>query len=284
VISFFDSAYPPTPAQAAAAKARGVTAWAFYAGGPGALNVWSFADVLVLKHAGIASVLPIWVPLLDLTTDPAGDARTFVGLLRQGYGVAGAGCLDTEASMRGNPNLQGYVDGFLAEMRSLGYTPVLYGGADYLPPGVALWLPKPGGGTLPPGGALQTSGAVLEGLSVDFDSADDGFPFATFIGTPFPAHPFPPTNTPQEAIMGLPTGCTDQGAVRCQIRQWWDTYRTDTMSAGDQAFWLELFYRPANEPMLGIPGMAGDPDLLLAGIVDNARSQGVLRPAFAGAV
>jgi len=120
---------------------------------------------------------------------------------------------------------------------------------------------------------------MLAELEVDYDLAGYAFPFARFI----PAPSAGPT-IPQEVIMGLPTGCTDQGAVRCQIRQWWDTYRTDAMSAGDQAFWVELFYRLPTDPMLGIAGMAGDPDLLLAGIVDNARAQGVLRPAFAGAV
>jgi len=95
-----------------------------------------------------------------------------------------------------------------------------------------------------------------------------------------PTPPVVPNTIPQEVIMGIPSGCTDQGAVRCQIREWWDTYRDDPMSVADQDFWLTLFYRPPNEPMLGIPGMAGDPDLLLAGIVDNARAQNGLRPEY----
>jgi len=279
VIQFLDSAYPPTPAQAAAAKSSGVTAWAFYAGGPGAFNVWSFGDMAVLRDAPIEKVLPIWVPLLDLSGDPVDDADTLAGLLRDGYEVGGAACLDTEASMRGNPRLVPYVDAWVARIRSRGHTPVIYTGGDYWPPGCAPWLPGQPPGNCPPNGAVQYNSGMLAELEVDYDLAGYAFPFARFI----PAPSAGPT-IPQEVIMGLPTGCTDQGAVRCQIRQWWDTYRTDPMTPADQNFWAELFNRPADEPMLGIPGMAGDPDLLLAGIVDNAKTKGVLRPAFAGAV
>lgn len=45
----FDSAYPPSPAQIAAAKAAGITAWSGYFAGPGILNGWSeqnFHDVM----------------------------------------------------------------------------------------------------------------------------------------------------------------------------------------------------------------------------------------------
>lgn len=45
----YDSAYPPSPAQIAAAKAAGITAWSGYFAGPGILNGWSeqnFHDVM----------------------------------------------------------------------------------------------------------------------------------------------------------------------------------------------------------------------------------------------
>lgn len=279
MIQFLDSAYRPTPAQAALAVSRGFQAWAFYAGGPGALHVWSFADMEVLKAAGIMRTLPIWVPALDLSGDPVDDAKTLAGAMRDGYGIQGAACLDTEASMRGNPRLKSYVNAWVAKIQMFGHTPVVYTGGLYLPPGCTPWVAGGNPGACLPDGAVQYDSGTLAELEVDLDLAGELFPFARFIPAPS-AGP----KIPQEVIMGLPTGCTDQGAVRCQIRQWWDTYRTDAMTAADQDFWLQLFYRPANQPMLGIPGMAGDPDLLLAAIVDNAKTTGALRPQFAGAV
>lgn len=279
MIPFLDSAFPPTLAQARLAVARGTKAWAFYAGGPGAFHVWSFGNMAVLREAPIEKVLPIWVPLLDLSGDPVDDADTLAGLLRDGYEVEGAACLDTEASMRGNPRLVPYVAAWAARIRSLGHTPVIYTGGDYWPEGCALWHPGQSASTVQPDSAVQYASGMLAELEVDFDVAGYAFPFARFI----PAPSTGPT-IPQEVIMGLPTGCTDQGAVRCQIRQWWDTYRTDPMTPADQGLWVDVFYRSPAETVAGLPGVGGDPDLLLAGIVDNATSTGVLRPQFAGAV
>ncbi len=94
--------------------------------------------------------------------------------------------------------------------------------------------------------------------------------------------PAPPAPTPE--VWMIPTGCTDDGAVRAQIREWWDTYRTDLMSEGDQQVFLNFFHMPPTQQAWGISGYGGSPDLLLAGIVDDARTKGVLRPQFAGAV
>lgn len=191
---FVDSAEAPTLAQVQAALSQGITAWAFYLAGPGALHNWSDAEVDVLRQGGMTLGLPIFVPALDLSGDPVADATAFAGAIRAA-GVGPVGALDTEASMRGNPNLVSYVDAFLAQLRALGITPVVYAGGSYVPSGVAAWWIKPGGGTLPPGTAAQTSSGSIYGLSVDYDSADDAFPFASL-------HPAPPPSAPDAYTIG----------------------------------------------------------------------------------
>lgn len=51
----FDSAYPPTPAQIAAAKAAGIDAWLGYFAGPNILNGWSEADFQAVMNGGLAT-------------------------------------------------------------------------------------------------------------------------------------------------------------------------------------------------------------------------------------
>ena len=97
---------------------------------------------------------------------------------------------------------------------------------------------------------------------------------------PAPSAPLAPTTE----VWMIPTGCTDDGAVRAQIREWWDTFRTDLMTEADQQVFLNFFHMPPTQQAWGISGYGGSPDLLLAGIVDDARTKNVLRPAFAGAV
>ena len=188
MIRFVDSAYAPSVSQVKAALSQGITAWAFYLAGPGALHNWTNAEVDVLRQGGMTLGLPIFVPALDLSGDPAADAAAFAAAIR-GAGVSGAGALDTEASMRGNPNLVSYVYRFVTHLRSEGFTPVVYGGGDYVPAGIAGWWIKPGGGTLPPGTAAQTSSGAIAGLPVDYDSADDAFPLATLSPPPPPPPP-----------------------------------------------------------------------------------------------
>jgi hypothetical protein len=48
-----DSAYPPTPAQIAAAKAAGYTSWSGYFAGPNILNGWSEADFANVMSGGM---------------------------------------------------------------------------------------------------------------------------------------------------------------------------------------------------------------------------------------
>src|SRR6185437_8443399 len=98
---------------------------------------------------------------------------------------------------------------------------------------------------------------------------------------PAPSPPYVPTNNPVPSggVFMIPTGCTDTGAVQAQIREWWDTYRTDAMTVAEANLFQLVFYEPASSN-----GYAGNPSLLLAGIVDDAQSKGKLRPQFAGAV
>ena len=194
MIRFVDSAYAPSVSQVKAALSQGIDAWAFYLAGPGALHNWSNAEVDVLRQGGMHLGLPIFVPALDLSGDPAADATAFAGAIRAA-GVGPVGALDTEASMRGNPNLVSYVNGFTSQLGDEGVTPVVYGGGNYVPAGVAGWWIKPGGGTLPPGTAAQTSSGSIYGLSVDYDSADDAFPFASL-------HPAPPPSAPDAYTIG----------------------------------------------------------------------------------
>lgn len=79
--------------------------------------------------------------------------------------------------------------------------------------------------------------------------------------------------------MGLPTGCTDVNALRAQIREWWITYRSDVMTADDSNLFTLVFYEPASSG-----GYAGNPDLLLAGIVDGGKTANALRPMWTNAV
>lgn len=94
----------------------------------------------------------------------------------------------------------------------------------------------------------------------------------------------PSTPSHEEIIMGLPTGCTDRGAVACQIRDWWNTYRADAMTAQWQQVCLNYFYMDPSQSAFGIAGLGGNPDALLAFIVDGARRGGTVRPEFASAV
>ena len=204
--------------QVKAALSQGIDAWAFYLAGPGALHNWSNAEVDVLRQGGMHLGLPIFVPALDLSGDPSTDAADFVAAIRAA-GVGPVGALDTEASMRGNPNLVPYVDGFVAQPRTERSTPVVYAGGNYVPSGVAGWWIKPGGGALPPGTAAQTSSGSIYGLSVDYDSADDAFPFASLQPAPPPSAPDAYTigDTMHVIPVSLTTNAAGWMAIDCPL-------------------------------------------------------------------
>ena len=95
-----------------------------------------------------------------------------------------------------------------------------------------------------------------------------------FVTPPPPPPPAPPS-IPQEIIMGLPTGCTDQNAVRAFIRERWGIIRQDPLTEQDQNLGVLCFYEPT-----ATGGFGGNPDLLMAWIDDS----GPRRPQFASAV
>lgn len=98
---------------------------------------------------------------------------------------------------------------------------------------------------------------------------------------PVPIPPFVPSAnpTPQEILMGLPSGCTDVNAVREHIRRTWNEYHTDVMTAAVQNLFQLCFYEP-----LASGGYAGNPDLLSAGIIDAATKTGTVRSDRVGSV
>lgn len=193
-MDFVDSASAPTLTQVQAAVERGYSAWGFYLAGPGAEHNWSPAQVAVLPEGGITEGLPIFVPKLDLTGHPQVDANLFVEAMDRAK-VAGAGVLDTEASMRGNPRLVTYVNGFVDELVTLDVEPVVYGGGNYMPALVHAWWIEPGAKTCPADEAFQVGSGSLAGLSVDFDIAGADFPFASLVPAPNPPTPLSEEST-----------------------------------------------------------------------------------------
>jgi len=94
---------------------------------------------------------------------------------------------------------------------------------------------------------------------------------ANALASPHPAPPPSFDTNHMEIIMSL--AASKQDALVCQIREWWATYRTDTLST-QALVYLEAGY---NGPW------AGSIDKVLATIIDTATQQGHLRPQFAGA-
>jgi hypothetical protein len=112
---------------------------------------------------------------------PEADVQTFVAAYRS-RGIDGAGVLDTEASMRGDPWTAEHERRFTPKMASLGQAPVTYAGGFTLqaPPTAPYkwWIvPSSAPG---PDECYQGSQGLVDGLQVDFDFAGPGFPFAHF--------------------------------------------------------------------------------------------------------
>lgn len=199
--SFVDSAYAPTVAQVQAAVAQGCGAWAFYLAGPGALNNWTAAQVEVLRQGGLSQGLPIFVPALDLSGNAQSDASSLADAMAA-CGVYGVGVLDTEASMRGNPNLVPYVNAFVSTLQARGITAVVYGGGNYVPTGVAPWWIIPNATAAPNGEAYQVGKGSIDGLSVDQDIAGAGFPLASLTTPPAPFTPIV-INYPEDNMQSI---------------------------------------------------------------------------------
>jgi len=92
-----------------------------------------------------------------------------------------------------------------------------------------------------------------------------------------------PTPVPTESgVFMIPSGCTDNGAVAAQIREWWTTYRSDPMAVANVNILLYFFHLPTNQTAWNVAGWGGNPDLMLANIIDTAGTN--KRPQFVGAV
>ena len=90
-------------------------------------------------------------------------------------------------------------------------------------------------------------------------------------------------SSPTGGVYMIPTGCTDTGAVQAQIKEWWVTYRSDTLTSNVMSLLMECWALPAGAPgPFGSSGFGANPFLLESNIIDTAGSH--LRPQFAGAV
>ena len=173
-----DSAFGPNPGQLAQAKDAGASWWGWYAYGEGSYHVWSDDEVNVLSAGGILTSLPICVPRLDLTNDPVAEAEGTI-VRAKNLGWNGVVALDTEASMRGNPRLVQYVTTWCESVAYVGWTPVVYGGGNFVPQGVAAWWIIPGGFNVPARECYQVKGNLtIGGLAVDLDQTGYLFPVA----------------------------------------------------------------------------------------------------------
>ena len=179
-----DSAMELSLSQAQGAKGAGIVWWGFYISGPGADHNWSETGTTALEQAGLLPV-PIYVPAMVsgriASQAPETDAETFVASYHS-RGIDGAGALDTEASMRGDPWTAEYEKRFIQKMGLLGQAGITYAGGFTLeqPPSATYrwWIIS---SQLPEATECYQSGqGDVEGVSVDFDFAGDQFPLAHF--------------------------------------------------------------------------------------------------------
>ena len=184
-MSGVDSAFGPSPAQVQAFHDQGYQWWGWYAGGAGSFHNWSDNELHALWDNGVKLTVPIFVPRMlhgriHPSANPEADASLacyFTGL----RGWVGVMALDTEYSMRGDPWTAEYESRFSQRVRESGWSDVCYaGGFTYNNPPSAThpWWIVPHGEHAPDNTAWQIGQGELAGLSVDFDSAGNGFPLA----------------------------------------------------------------------------------------------------------
>lgn len=112
----------------------------------------------------------------------------------------------------------------------------------------------------------MATGAPLAGTDLDLICK-----MPDFGQWPRPVNPTPS----KESCWMIPSACTDQGAVMAQLREWYAEYCTDPMTAETQSIYWWAWNTPPAEG-----GFGGDPDLMLAKIIDNANIYGHLRPPY----
>lgn len=129
-----------------------------------------------------------------------------------------------------------------------------------------------------------TSSGTVPGAAGEFDLncwTGSEAQFDQFFGITPPPPPPPPLTT--GAVYMIPSGCTDNGAVQAQIKEWWVLYRSDQLSNAIMTLLMYCWNLPAGAPgAFGSTGFGHNPFLLLSNIIDSAGAN--LRSQFAGAV
>jgi hypothetical protein len=174
-----DSASVPTSEALSEAWQAGFTFWGAYVGGAAVTHTWIPADFQKLEAAKFR-VMPIWVPKLDLSEDPAAQFAAAMSAC-VARGCSGSVVLDTEHSQSKNPKLKTFVDMWNKAAALAGWTSIVYSGAGYHDVATN-WLPDWGTKELPSSReCIQTAGNQKKfGMTVDVDIAFDDFPFAAW--------------------------------------------------------------------------------------------------------
>jgi hypothetical protein len=251
---------------AAAKKAGVVAAFVKATEGTGYTNPHYAEDV-----AGFAAV---GVPVLAYHFASFGDAAAEAAHFRSVAG-ARARVLDSETNTD-----EAWQNAFLAALNLPADEVVDYGSASTLPrSGVrALLWPASYGKAPGFGDCWQfTDAQVVAGIPGRVDASTWIGPAADFdaLFSIAPPAPAPPAHITEGASMIPPTGTTDQPLFYACVRLLWATIRTD---AGNMAGVRDLCWWAWNAQW------AGNPDLLVAFIIDDATTKRVLRPAYAPSI
>lgn len=203
MLTFLDSFQQPTQAQAELFWQQGYRGWAFNVWGwypdGNAADIWAVSTAQMLRAIGFR-LLPIGVPRLDMSGDPAANAAAAIHAA-SAYGIEGLIGCDTENVSENNDRLHPYLDRWHATVAALGDIDVVYKGAHYLPAGAAswtaAWFDNPPT-WLPQRSAWQWSGGhVINGVDVDRNVADVDFPLFPLQGPSPQPPPMPPVTPPE---------------------------------------------------------------------------------------
>jgi hypothetical protein len=211
--AFVDSSSAPTLEQARAVHEAGYRAWGIYLGAPGCTpHIWSPAEVEVLRRAGFAEVVPIWVPAQSFL-EPLTNAPADALLALRAANARALGRIiyvDTEASARGRKaSAADYFIAFKKALKVHSWQTGLYNGAALNPVGPGTWTPHytPAAPVPAAGGAVQwAADRKIGGFMVDVSIADEAFPLGLLgpaganVPAPvrLPARPGPPGILPAD--------------------------------------------------------------------------------------
>lgn len=213
-------------------KIDGFKFYGGYVGGSGLyLNTpWPQEAWDLLKSNGIEP-LPIWVPNQHCIEDPTEQAEQAMQACLQA-GLTGTVVLDTEQAMSVVMNHGAWIDQFCARInQEPGWYAVEYCGSEYLSPLAFHWVVMWGENEQVPasGEAIQygpytliddvgnaVPGISTLGISIDGDSADENFRFATFTApNPVPdlQSPTAPPSTSSPSDSTNPDGSANNTGV-----------------------------------------------------------------------